>query len=182
MRVAGGTAKGRTLRTAKGLAVRPTADKVKQAIFNVLGRESAAKKVLDLFAGSGALGIEALSRGATFCVFLDESRHAEEAIRRNVAECGFGTRADVFRKRFPASLEFLRARKDRFDLVLVDPPYGKETIYPILKVLLAADIFLPGAVVVAEHEAGDPVRADVLGAKVLQEKRYGGTAVTFLEI
>ncbi|MBZ0254235.1 MAG: RsmD family RNA methyltransferase, partial [Candidatus Methylomirabilis sp.] len=122
------------------------------------------------------------SRGAVFCVFIDESRHAEEAVRRNVSECGFGTRADVFRKRFPAVLEFLRARKERFDLVLVDPPYGKETIYPILKTLVAAEIFASGAVVAAEHEAGDPVRADVLGVRVLQEKRYGSTAVTFLEM
>ncbi|MCA9774015.1 MAG: 16S rRNA (guanine(966)-N(2))-methyltransferase RsmD [Myxococcales bacterium] len=181
MRVIAGEAKGRKLVTAKGLSTRPTSDKVREAIFGAIGPDVVEARVLDLFAGSGAMGIEALSRGAGFAVFVEPARGAVAAIEQNLATCALGTRADIVQKKFPVVLGVLQDRKDRFDFAFVDPPYGTDVIYEVLKHLVKADIFAPGALLVAEHDSRDKVRADVLGLRVAREKTYGSTAVTFLE-
>ena len=182
MRVVAGSAKGRKLHTIKGLAVRPTADKVKQAIFNTLEPEWTGKRVLDLFAGTGGLGIEALSRGAEFAVFVDESRKAEAAIRRNITDCELGTRADVFKLRFTVALERLKSRGDRFNVVFLDPPYGKDAVYHALQEIVAVDILAEQAVIVAEHAKGDKVRPDVLGLRLTDSRHYGSTTVSYIGI
>jgi 16S rRNA (guanine966-N2)-methyltransferase len=172
VRVIAGTAGGRRLVAPAGSATRPTSDRVREATFNALGSLGAVDgaTVLDLFAGSGALGIEALSRGAAHATFVDQDRAARAAVAANLATCGFADRAEVVAspgERFAA--ESARAGR-RWDLAVLDPPYG----FDGWDALLAE---LPAELVAAE--SGAPL-AEVAGWEVLRSKRYGRTHVTLL--
>jgi 16S rRNA (guanine966-N2)-methyltransferase len=175
LRVVAGSARGRRLETPPGNDVRPTSDRVREAVFNALGSQDALRDavVLDLFAGSGALGIEALSRGAGRAVFVDAARRALDAVRANVAAAGMEARSQVVQS---DALDFLAAATARFDLVLADPPYAFDR-WPDLWGRLGA--VAPGAVVVAES---DRAIAAPVGAAVLRERRYGGTVVTIISL
>src|SRR5512134_3252614 len=146
MRVTGGTGRGKRLKAPPGLGVRPTSDKVKQALFNILGQKVAGAAFLDLFAGAGGIGIEALSRGAGRVVFVDGSRRSLEVIRENIEQTGLGDRAEVVASRAEA---YLRRTTERFDILFFDPPYAEE-LKPLLDLISGAGILRPGAIVIAE--------------------------------
>jgi 16S rRNA (guanine966-N2)-methyltransferase len=168
MRVVAGSARGRRLRTPSGRDVRPTADRVREATFNALGSLDVVvdADVLDLFAGSGALGIEALSRGARHATFVDHSSAALDAVRANLADCGLADRATVVRAE---AHQFLSAQRDadRVDLALLDPPYAFDEWPALLSAVRAS-------VVVVES---DRVVATEPCFEVRRERRYGGTVV-----
>jgi len=175
MRVTGGTGRGQRLKVPPGSRVRPTSDKVKQALFNILGERTAGAVFLDLFAGSGGIGIEALSRGAERAVFVDDSRASLNSIKHNVEQFGFKDRAQVVTSRAAA---YLGKAPAQFDIVFLDPPYTEE-LGPLLDRIASADILNPRGVVVAEHfkKQQSPERA---GALVLyREARYGDTVLAF---
>lgn len=132
MRVITGSARGRRLETLSGDEVRPTTDKVKEAVFSAIQFDIEGRSFLDLFAGSGQMGIEALSRGAKFACFLDLRKDAAAVIRRNLSSVGFEDRAEV---RCADSIMFLRTTDIRFDLVFVDPPYNKGLSQKALELL-----------------------------------------------
>lgn len=132
MRVITGTAKGRKLITLEGMDVRPTTDRVKEGLFSIIQFDLPGAMVLDLFAGSGQLGIEALSRGASTCVFVDQSRKAQEVQKQNLQHCNLMSRARVV---LNDALTFLAGTKDQYDIVLMDPPYHKEMIPATLQAL-----------------------------------------------
>jgi 16S rRNA (guanine966-N2)-methyltransferase len=168
VRVVAGTAKGRRLVAPDGRDTRPTSDRVRESIFNALYSLDAVDgaTVLDLFAGSGALGIEALSRGATRCTFVEPSRPALDALRTNLDTTGLADRATVV----AATAEsYLARRPDRVDLALCDPPYAYDDWAALL-----GD--LPAALVVCE--SGRPIDPGP-GWRVVRTRRYGGTVVTF---
>ncbi len=170
MRVVGGTARGRTLVTPPGARTRPTTDRVREAIFNALWSRDAVDgaRVADLFAGSGALGVEALSRGAEHVTFVDSDRSARQAIRRNVESCGFADRATIVAvpvERWLAAL----TDDEHLDLAFCDPPYAFDGWVD----LLAA---IPADLVVVEAAA--PVALPD-GWSLSRESRYGGTWVGF---
>jgi 16S rRNA (guanine966-N2)-methyltransferase len=170
MRVVGGTARGRTLVAPAGRRTRPTADRVREAMFNALWSRGVldGARVVDLFAGSGALGIEALSRGAAHVTFVDSDRTARAAIARNLDACGFADWADIV----AAPVErFLETLTQPYDLALCDPPYA----FGGWADLLAAR---PAPLVVAE--AGEPVAVPD-GWELVRESRYGAAWVGFLE-
>ena len=123
MRVITGTARGKPLKTLAGENVRPTGDRVKEALFSVIQFEIAGRRVLDLFAGSGQLGIEALSRGAASAVFVDSSKAAQRIIQHNVNNCGFAEQSSFVQA---DSLSFLQTTSEKFSLVFIDPPYKKQ--------------------------------------------------------
>lgn len=186
MRVVAGSARGRRLVAPTGRDVRPTLDRVREAVFNALGSLDAVAHaaVLDLFAGSGALGIEALSRGAARATFVDLSTESLTAVRANLAATGLADRAEVLRG---DALALLATGDPRivgpFDLVLVDPPYESTDWDGVLGLLpsLTAD----GGVVVAESNRSLGAHLDslpMLDAAILRERRYGGTVVTMLSI
>lgn len=170
MRVVAGSARGRRLVAPPGTDVRPTADRVREAVFNALGSADVLHDadVLDLFAGSGALGIEALSRGAAHATFVDSSRRSLEAVRTNLAACGFEDRATVVRA---DALGFLGRDDRRWDLALLDPPYDFDRWRDLLERLRARV-----AVVESDREL-DPGP----GWQVRRARRYGGTVVLVID-
>ncbi len=173
MRIVGGSARGRVLRAPRGLATRPTSDKVRAAVFNLLGQFFDGGRVLDLYAGSGAMALEALSRGCAFAVCVESDPAAAECIRRNASACGFGDRVEVRRESVLDALQ--RLPIGSFDLVFLDPPYaeGPEAALSRLSPLL-----VPGGAAVAEHDRRRSP-AERYGALALADRRsYGGTAVS----
>lgn len=144
MRVITGTAKGRRLKEPKGLDTRPTTDMVKETIFNIIQNDIEGRRALDLFAGTGQIGIEALSRGAAEVVFVDKSNVSVKLIRENLEHCGF--KAQVLNG---DSLNYLE-RCGGFDLVFIDPPYDTTLIDKSLKIIQNIDILSQGGIIICE--------------------------------
>jgi 16S rRNA (guanine(966)-N(2))-methyltransferase RsmD len=180
MRIVAGQARGRKLVAPSGRDVRPTADRVREALFSALGTAVEGARVLDLFAGSGALGLEALSRGAASALFVDSSGRALEAVRRNLDATGFAERARVIRGDALRVLSRLRRDGARFDLVFLDPPYASELRSSALDRLAEPGLLDRSARVVIEQRADQPVPA-IAGLRIIASKRYGGTALTLME-
>lgn len=146
MRIITGTQRGKKLTALEGEQVRPTTDRVKEALFNILQFDLEGRRFLDLFAGSGQIGLEALSRGAVFATFVDSSREAVRTVEKNVAATGFAECARVVQTDFSA---FLRGCQERFDLAFLDPPYENGTLEQALA--LVAEHMNPGGTIVCEH-------------------------------
>jgi 16S rRNA (guanine966-N2)-methyltransferase len=172
MRVIAGSFRGRTLKAPKGAATRPTSDRVREALFSILQHRTRDAAVLDLFAGSGALGLEALSRGAETVTFVDDDRAAIAAIRANLS--ALGANAQV---RQTDALRFLGAASEsgaQYDLIFLDPPYRlAERFAPPLSEALPA-VLAPGAVAVAESDRRAPLSLDL---PLHDERRYGDTLI-----
>jgi 16S rRNA (guanine(966)-N(2))-methyltransferase RsmD len=152
LRVTSGIKKGAGLYCAAGSAVRPTTDKVKQSIFNIIQFSVAGKKVLDLFAGSGALGIESLSRNSDFCVFVDTD---VETVKKNVNKLGFSEKCEIAKKDY---LSFLNTARYQFSLVFLDPPYNKGYINTVLEKLNEKNLLLDSAIIAAECDSSEEVK------------------------
>jgi len=175
MRVTAGAAKGHRLRTTQVRDLRPTQDKVRKAIFDILGETVRGKKAADLYAGTGALGIEALSRGARSCYFVDSHPGACKTISQNLKHTKLGQKGKVIRRSVNQFLEEL-PDKD-LDLVFLDPPYMLGKLAPTLRKLLPHLKY--GAIVVYEHARTTDV-AKIEGLRIFDKRIYGGTKVTFL--
>jgi 16S rRNA (guanine966-N2)-methyltransferase len=178
MRVIGGIARGRRLKTKKGRETRPTADRVKESLFNIIHADLAECNFLDAFAGFGGIGIEALSRGASRCLFIEKNRHCATIIKENLTLCGLEERGEVLQADVGRALQLLNNRRDCFNLMFFDPPYG----YPGLKAALqeAAMLLAPDGYAVVEHQEGDNAWLCNDTWVMVREKIYGDTALTFL--
>ena len=174
----GGALGGRRLFAPVGRSVRPTTDRVREALFARLGALDGAR-VLDLFAGTGALGIEALSRGAGEAVFVERARSSLQALARNLQALELQDRTRILRSDASAALAALGRRSERFDLVLLDPPYGPEEPSGALRALVAAGVLAPAATVVAERARRHPL-GPVAGLVLVDERGYGDTVVSRL--
>ena len=172
MRVITGTAKGCRLETLAGTDTRPTVERVKEGIFSAINFEIEGRRVLDLFAGSGQMGLEALSRGAASCVFVDSSRDAVQVVRRNMTATKLSANATVLCR---DALGFLQQSTERFDLVFLDPPYDAQLLVPCLEAL--AGRVTPGGTVLCESDRGTEL-PDAVGDLVLDRSyRYGRVIV-----
>ena len=179
MRVIGGQAKGRRLKAPKGRALRPTADRVKEALFNILPHDLSGYRVLDLFAGTGNLSMEAMSRGARQAFLVDVSREARKTIEENLQALGFAGRSQVWTEPVFSSIRKLARRGERFDLILLDPPYEKNCVEPTLKTIAKERLLRESGVLVAEHSVREKVD-ERYGLLVLQDqRRYGATLLSF---
>ena len=176
MRVIAGELGGRRLRAPRGLATRPTSDRVREALFMAL-EPLTGLQVIDLFAGSGALGIEALSRGAAHADFVEPDRRAREALETNLTELGISDRTRVWPLRLPQGMKRLRSAIEAADLVLLDPPYGGEAARETLASLGAMAIRAPARVVL-EHHARDIVPEHAGCLTRVRERRYGQTWIS----
>lgn len=168
MRVITGKARGMKLSALEGEDVRPTTDMVKESIFSIIQFSVPGAQVLDLFAGSGQLGIEALSRDAAFCTFVDKSKDAYELVKANLAHCKLSESARVENT---DSLNFLKLTPRKFDIALLDPPYRQGLIDKAMPLL--DRVMNPGAVVVCEHEREFLAAREYGGLKLRKHYRYG---------
>jgi 16S rRNA (guanine966-N2)-methyltransferase len=176
MRIIAGAFKGRRLAPVKG-RIRPTAAKVREAVFSILGPGVNGVIVLDLFAGTGALGIEALSRGAAVAVFVEDHPEALKVLRRNLEDLGLADRTTVWPLPVAAALKKLAGRGERFGLAFLDPPYGGGEAVMGLGALAALDLLGPGARVVVEHSRRESLPEACGPLTRLEVRRYGDTQV-----
>lgn len=186
MRVTAGTLGGRNLIAPDDARVRPTSDKVRQAMFNILSHNDFGTgfsfddaRVADMFAGTGALGIEALSRGAAFCLFVDDDPDSRGLIRQNVEAFHLNGVTKIWRRDATDLGPINTGSGGPFDLVFLDPPYRKDLVSRCLASLLNGEWLAPGAVIVAETAEEEPI-PDTPGFRQLDERVYGTTRVLFL--
>ena len=181
MRIIGGTLRGRKLSNLKGKAIRPTADRLRESIFNIIRRQVPNANVLDLFSGTGAYGIEALSRGGQSAVFIDNSRLAVSIISRNLKLCHLETRARVIRWDITSGLNCLNTYDTVFNLVFMDPPYDSNLVTVSLGHLQALPNLSPGSLIVVEHSHKEPISNDTMNLTLTDQRRYGKSLVSILE-
>ena len=172
LRIAGGTARGLPLTEPRGVRLRPTSGMVREAIFNIIGDRVEGASVLDIYAGTGALGIEALSRGAARALFIEAEPAACHAILQSLSRAGFGDRAEVLRGRLPAALAGLQ---NAFDLILMDPPYALETAEETLS-LLGPRLAAEGTVVYEHGTRYNPPERPA-GLRLVERRVYGDSAI-----
>ena len=181
MRVVAGELRSRRLHTVAGQDTRPTSDRARAGLFDWLGPSVDGARVLDLYAGTGALGIEALSRGAREAVFVERARAALQVLRRNLDELGLRERARVVEADLSRGLGPIAAKVGTFDLVLADPPYEGGALARLLSDAALTDVMSPDAVVVTERSARtEPDQATSL-LSLRASKRYGETAFDWWE-
>ena len=179
MRITGGQAKGILITAPRGNRIRPTSDKVREALFNTLGSEVADRKVLDLFAGTGALAIDALSRGAKHAVMIEKDSIAARVIDTNLAKAGLAEKAKVVRADYRSALRRLDRAGEECDLIFIDPPYHSTILEGISDVLAGFRVISPSAIIVVEHFKKTDPPGCILNATLTQTRFYGQTALTY---
>lgn len=177
MRVITGTARGRVLKTLEGDDVRPTTDRVKEAIFSIIQFEIEGRRVLDLFAGSGQLGIEALSRGAAFATFTDMSAESVDTVKKNLISTKLDRRSEVIRTE---AVAFLKSNRKKFDIIFMDPPYSKGILQNTLP--YAVQNVNDGGVIICEHPYGEEMPQTVGHFSVYRDYKYGKIGITVYRI
>lgn len=185
MRVIAGEARGRQLLAPKSLRVRPTADRVKEALFSkLLSRlgEFDGMRVLDIFAGTGNLGIEALSRGASYAVFIDSHRESAEVIRKNLEITRYAEQSKVVLQEAAPALKWLARGEAPFHLVFLDPPYHEGHTENILEILSESPLVDTGTTIVAEFSAKETIPRSFGRLKETERRIYGDTALSFLTL
>ena len=180
MRIISGTSKGRKLATPRSQSLRPTSDRVKESIFNILRVEMEGKVVLDLFAGTGNLGIEALSRGAKKAIFVEKGRQAIRLIQRNLTPLGLEERSEIVLKDANQAIGILKQRGESFDLILMDPPYEKGLIQKTLIKLSSHPIYHKDSILVIEHNRREPLPDTAARWNLIRQRRIGDTIISFL--
>ena len=175
MRVIAGKTRGIMLKTPEGMATRPTGDRVKEAMFSIIQFDIPSARVLDLFGGTGQLGIEALSRDAKSAVFVDERDDACRLIKENLKRTNFEKVARVVRSDY---LAFLQACKEKFDIIFLDPPYAEVFLENSLKMITEIDILQSGGIIVTERPVGKDLLFDFPGYSRSKDYKYGNTLLT----
>ena len=182
MRIIGGKVKGRILKSPQLKKIRLTSDRVKEALFNILGEWVGGTYFLELFAGSGSIGIEALSRGAKRVVFVDNDNRCIKTIKENLEHLGFGTctkavtllRLDAFK-----AITLLHKQRQEFNIIFLDPPYYRGWVEKSLINLARYDILKRNGVIVAEHSRRDSLPQNIEGLRLIQQRRYSDTILSF---
>ena len=175
MRVITGSARGVTLKTPEGMVTRPTTDRVKEAMFSIIHFEIPGADVLDLFGGTGQLGIEALSRGAKSAVFVDAGKPACRLIRENLKRTRLEAQARVVRSDY---LAYLERTKEQFDIILLDPPYAEVFLESAIKKITEIDILRQNGIIVAERPLGKELPWEFPGYDRSKDYKYGNTLLT----
>jgi 16S rRNA (guanine966-N2)-methyltransferase len=196
LRIIAGEHKGRRLAPIRGLSIRPTADRIRESVFSILGADVENAVVLDLFAGTGALGLEALSRGAATAYFIDNDSRALSVVKKSIGMMNLGKRAQTIQWDIARNLDCIRrggpSRPCRFsgdsggsggsgfDLVFIDPPYNRNLIGKTLAHLNQGDILSLDATIILEHSRTELIPDDGSGYPVVDQRTYGRTCISFL--
>lgn len=175
MRVISGSARGVALKTPNGMQTRPTADRVKEAMFSILQFELPGARVLDLFGGTGQLGIEALSRGAGEAVFVDQREDACKLIRENLRKTNLESKGMVIRSDYA---DYLKKCNNQFNIIILDPPYADKLLENSLKIITEIDILQSGGIIVAERPVEKVLEVDFDGYSRSKDYKYGKTVLT----
>ena len=175
MRVITGKARGVLLKTPEGMLTRPTSDRVKEALFSIVNFDLPGANVLDLFAGTGQLGIEALSRGAKHAVFVDAREDACKIVRENLRRTKLEGEAKVVRSDY---LDYLRRCKEKYDIILLDPPYAEVFLENALKCITEIDILQSGGIIVTERPVEKELSLVFEGYTRSKDYKYGNTLLT----
>ena len=179
MRVIAGKLKGRKLLSPKGNDVRPTTDKVKEAVFDILYQYSKPDYVaVDLFAGSGGMGIEAISRGASKVYFSDNSSESLRLVKQNLDICGVGDQAILLSGEFIRNISRI---KEKADVYFIDPPYAEGYILPALKAIDETDHIAEDGIAVCEHSYRDEMPDNIFGFTKVKSRKYGSISLTFYQ-
>lgn len=174
MRIISGIRRGHKLLEFQGYDVRPTTDRVKESIFNLIQIYIPQAKVLDMFAGSGALSFEAVSRGADYALLLDSDSRSVELIKRNIAGLKFEGMCEVIKT---SCFDYISRCNEQFDVIFLDPPYNKGFIEPALRGIIENNILSDDGIIVLESDNTD-FSSDADGLEIIKQKRYGRTFVT----
>ena len=180
LRIIGGGLRGKKLYTIPGNLIRPTADRVRESIFNILSNLVKRAVVLDLFAGTGAFGIEALSRGAESAVFIDNSKTALSVVERNIQACAVDNMSQIIRWNIVKNLNCIRLIDSRFDLVFMDPPYNNGLIKPTLINLHDSGSLGNEACIVVEHDYIEPIPETCKQFELIDQRKYGKKLISFM--
>jgi len=185
MRVISGKAKGRKLKypkLAKSRRIRPLTDQAREALFNILGADIAGGLFLDLFAGTGAVGIEALSRGAEIAIFVERDRKVVGAIRENLELTGFTDRAEVYSLDVLKAVKVLDRKGSRFDFIYLGAPYGSPDLVKALELIAASGLVAENGVVIAERRAKHEIAESYGALDRVRDSRYGDTVLSFYRL
>lgn len=181
MRIIAGDKRGCAISAPKGMDTRPTLDRVKESLFGILQFEIYGRRVLDLFAGSGALGLEALSRGAQSAVFCDKSKESVDIINANIKKLCYGSKCRVYSCDWERAVSMMEGRGDRFDIAFIDPPYGAGIAAKAACTLYSKGLLAEGFVIALEHDAKLPPVIDCEELEVYDLRSYGElTAISFI--
>ncbi len=180
IRIIGGQLKGKKLTSVPGLTTRPSADYLKESLFNILSFRLEGTVVLDLFAGTGALGIEALSRGAASAVFVDKYKAALSIIEKNIKSCAMEKQSKTIKWDILKNLNCIKSAAPLFDLVFMDPPYNRNCVKQALDNLHISCSLTTKAMVVVEHTPKEPIPSSCFGFKIVDQRSYGKKIVSFL--
>ena len=177
MRIISGSRRGHKLQEFQGDSVRPTTDRVKESIFNLIQAYVPESICLDMFAGSGALALEAISRGAAKAVLIDKDKRSVDIIRKNVESLGFEEQCEI---RSEDCFIFAESTGEKFDIIFLDPPYNKNLIEPVLSAIVDNELLTAGGIVVLESDDTD-FSGEKEGLNILKQRRYGRTYITVYE-
>ena len=181
MRVISGSARGLKLLSPEGLHTRPTTDRIKETLFNIMQPDIYLSDFLDLFSGSGAIGIEALSRGAEFCVFVDNALSSTKIITRNIEAAHVADRSRIIKSDVFAAISDLGKAGEAFDIIFMDPPYAEGFNEPVLKKIVESEILKPDGYIVLERSS-DMKLSPINGLEIFREKIFKNTTLTFLKL
>ena len=179
MRVISGKAKGRRLIAPKGGAIRPTADRIKESLFNILPRDFSGMKILELFAGTGNISIEALSRGAESALLVDASERSARIIRENLRRLELTDRAQMWVMPVRRALNAVGRQGQKFDVIFLDPPYDQKLVGRSLELIASVDPIYPTGLVVAEHSVRETLKSSYRFLSLNDQRRYGDTLLSF---
>jgi len=186
LRIIGGDLKGKRLRSVSGTITRPTSDRLRESIFNILSFRVQATIALDLFAGTGAFGIEALSRGAKYAIFIDIYKDALSIIEQNIRSCALENRARIIQWDITRNLNCISSFCSQIGLVFMDPPYNRSIIKPTLLHLYNSRAVEKEACIVVEHSPLEPIQPkdlqeDKSAFETMDQRKYGNTLISFLK-
>ncbi len=179
MRIIGGKFRKKKIASVKGISTRPTSDRLRETIFNIISTSVMDSVVLDLYAGTGAFGIEALSRGAEFAVFIDNNKTAIDTINSNIQSCNLSDSCEIIFSDILKNLNRIKSKENYFDLVFMDPPYNRNTLNKTFFNLHKSCTLRNNANIIVEHSPDETVQTDIKEFVFKDQRKYGKSVVSF---